>query len=163
MKRFSLQLVFVLAAIFALGCGSGKRLPAAADQALSNSSSFEVLSLNPDPHAEKTDGKEMHGWNVLGDTAIKDSGTRTKLIAALKAGVAENDGAVAACFNPRHGIKVTDGGKTHDFVICFECYQVQWYIDGNKADGFLITDSPQPTFDQALMDADVPLADKPRD
>jgi hypothetical protein len=27
------------------------------------------------------------------------------------------------CFDPRHGIRVTRGGVTVDFVICFQCFQ----------------------------------------
>ena len=161
MKRYILQLVLASASILILGCGTGNSLPSPADKALSRSASFELLSLDPDPRAEKIDGKGFHGWNVLGDMTIKSSDARAKLVATFKAGVAENDGKVADCFNPRHGIKVTDDGKTHEFVICFECYQVQWYIDGQKTEGFLITDSPQPTFDQVLNDANITLAEKP--
>ncbi len=146
--------------LFVCGCSSGNRLPTAAEQALQDSADFELLSL--EPNAEKTEGNVFHGWNVLGATPIKDSEIRQKLISHFKAGVAENDGRVAACFAPRHGIKSTNDGKTYEFVICFECYQVQWYIDGQRSDGFLITDSPQPTFDEILKDENIPLAKKPR-
>ncbi|MBA4066816.1 MAG: hypothetical protein C0501_24530 [Isosphaera sp.] len=92
---------------------------------------------------------------------MKDADTRKKLVAAFKKGVADNTGIAAACFNPRHGIRVTSDKKTVDFVVCFECFSVKSYADGKDAGGFLITKSPQKAFDAALTDAKVPLAEKP--
>jgi hypothetical protein len=158
MKRYFHQLVLASAAILTIGCGSAKSLPPLADEALKNGTEFELLSLDPDPDAEKTGSREFCGWKVLGSTVIKDSDTRAELIASIKAGVAENTGTVADCFYPRHGIKVTINGEIHEFVICFQCYQVNWNVDGNYKERFLITDSPQPTFDRILKDANVPLA-----
>ena len=81
-----------------------------------------------------------------------------KKIAALKQGVSENvDGMAASCFNPRHGIRVIEKGVTTDFVICFECLQVQVY-SGSSTSGFLTMSSPQPEFDKVLKAAGVPLA-----
>ena len=148
-----------------LGCEAqpDSGLPKKAAKALEESSSFELYSLDPDRFALKSDEKGLHGFRVLGQTTVEDMNSRKKMIAALNAGVAEHDGSVADCFFPRHGIKVAIDGETHEFVICFQCLQVQWYIDGKKAKGFLISDSPQPTFDQILKDADVPLPKKAKD
>ena len=160
MKFFVLQIALVSASLFTIGCGSSNSLPPAVDQALSDSSSFVLLSLNPDPRAAPTEGKRIHQWNVLGEAVVNDPSTRYKLIAALRAGVAENNGEVADCFNPRHGIRVTDDGKIHELVVCFECYQIRWYADGEMVKTTLVTGSPQSTFDQVLKDADIPLAEK---
>jgi hypothetical protein len=62
------------------------------------------------------------------------------------------------CFNPRHGIRVTYEGKTAEFLICFECFQVMVYVTGEKEQRVLITDSPAPIFNQTLQNAKVPLA-----
>jgi hypothetical protein len=137
---------------------SGNVLPSAAQKALQGADRFELLSLNPDELADKTDTDAFHGWNVLGTTEVKDPDTRANLISRFKAGVAENDGTVANCFNPRHGIKVTHDGETHEFVICFECFSVEWHVDGQETKGFLITRSPQPTFDEILKESGVLLA-----
>jgi hypothetical protein len=69
-----------------------------------------------------------------------------------------NDGRVAACFNPRHGIRASREGKTIDLVICFECLQVYVYAEEGRQGSFLTTSSPQPVFDQVLREAGVPLA-----
>ncbi|HKB04371.1 MAG TPA: hypothetical protein VKD90_19260 [Gemmataceae bacterium] len=122
---------------------------------LEKADQFELLSLNPrEPDAKPKDG--FHGWEVLGKTTVKDADTRKNLVAALQKGVAESDGTVARCFNPRHGIRVTHDGKTTDLVICFECLQVKAFA-GDRRHDFLVTRSPQPAFDAVLKEAKVPL------
>ena len=81
------------------------------------------------------------------------------LVAALKKGVEENDGTVANCFNPRHGIRATHEGNTVELVICFECLSMQAYL-GAERSGALTTASPERTFDDVLRAAKVPLAPK---
>jgi len=158
MIRLLLLVGIVSAFSCLLGCSSGNSMPPAAAKVLKEATAFELLSLDPGRRENKSDADALHGWKILGTAAIKDADTRAKLISRFAAGVAENDGTVAACFNPRHAIKLTYDGKTHDFIICFECYQVQWYVDGQVTKGFLITASPQPTFDETLKNAGVPLA-----
>src|SRR5438270_721857 len=134
-------------------------VPAAAAEALAKPESVELLSLDPKLLTEKPKD-DFHGWKVLGRTTVKDDATRKKLAADLATAAESSEGLAAACFNPRHGLRVTRNGKTVDFVICFECWQVKVY-EGDKADGFLITDTPQPAFDKVLRDAGVTLPAKP--
>ena len=149
-----------------LGCSSGTRLPPDATIALQEATSFELLSLDPlqsqdpDQRDSLTEADHLHGWIVRGSTTIQDSNTRATLVSRFAAGVAEHNGLVAACFNPRHAIRLIHDGKTHVFVICFECAQVEWHIDGQRATGFLISTSPQSLFDEVLQKANVPLAEK---
>ena len=123
---------------------------------LEKAEKFEVLSLSPERLKEKPKD-DFHGWRVIGRTTVA-AADREKLVAAFKKGVADNDGTVAACFNPRHGIRVTHDGKTADFVICFECLQVHAYLGDKDEKGFLVTQSPQAAFDTVLKTAKVPLA-----
>jgi len=121
---------------------------------------IEVLSLDPKRPDEKPID-DFHGYRVLGKTTIDDPATRRKLVVAFKQGVEENGGAVAGCFNPRHGIHVAQDGKTADFVICFECYSIALYESGTPSDRqILTTGSHQPVFDDILEKAGVPLAEK---
>lgn len=53
------------------------------------------------------------------------------------------------------------GGKTADFVICFEYFHVHTFVGDKQEKGFLITDSSEATFDDGLKEAKVPLAAKP--
>ena len=151
--------VLALATLFVVGslgrAEEKNTIPDDVRAVLESADQFELLSLNPDPREKPKDG--FHGWKVLGRTTVKDADTRKKLVDALQKGVAENDGTVAACFNPRHGIRVTQGGKTADIVICFECFQASAYLGDKATKSFLVTASPQATFDGVLKDAKVPL------
>jgi hypothetical protein len=77
---------------------------------------------------------------------------------ALQRSARSSEGAMAVCFHPRHGIRVTRGDTVTDVVICFECYKVQVFANGQRAKGFLITDVGQGEFDEVLTKAGVTLA-----
>jgi hypothetical protein len=153
-------LVALVIGLSAQVAGQENKIPDQARAILENASQFELLSIGNDT-SPKNHTEEFHRWPVIGKTTIKDPDTRKRLVAALEKGVEENKGDVMKCFNPRHGIRVTHGGMTADFVICFECYQVIAYVAGGKGQRFLITDSPAPIFNQTLQHAKVPLAREP--
>jgi hypothetical protein len=127
------------------------KIPATAATILEESDGFELLSLNPN-HQQKAANGDFPGYRVLGKVVVTDTETRKRLVSAFQRGVAENQGMVAACFNPRHGIRVTRNGRRADFVICFECAQVQLYGDVQAA--FLISSSPKALFDSVLRSAE---------
>lgn len=149
-------------ALATVGCMSVKQNPVSteglpAEKALLAASQMELFSL--DPNVDQSDAQgNFHRWSVLGSTTVGKS-DRTILIDDFLAGVAANDGIAAACFNPRHGIRITHNGKTIDFVICFECYQVRWYVDDEEQEGFLIMDTPQPAFDKVLEAAGIEISE----
>lgn len=160
--------VFAILVLIMAGCSSRvvepkNKLPKDLQVMLEQSEQFELLSLSPKelPH-DAIPEDAFHDWEVHGRTTVKNVQTRQKLVAALEQGIAENEGIVASCFAPRHGIRVTHGGKSADFVICFECQQVLVYVGDRREKGFLVTASPQTTFDSVLTDAKVPLAEKPK-
>lgn len=136
-----------------------KSVPADAITAIENAETFTLYSLDPGRTGPKDAKEKFYDWAVLGRTDVADSAVRKQLVAALWKGVAESDGMVAGCFNPRHGVRVTHKGKTVDFILCFECLSVR-VTDGKRRGTFLITRSPQPAFDKALTDLRVPLAPK---
>lgn len=133
------------------------KIPATAAEILEQADGFELLSLSPDYQQQAAKG-DFHGYRVLGKAVVTDPETRKKLVSTFQRGVAENQGMIAACFNPRHGIRVTRNGKREDFVICFECAQVQAY--GAVEAHFLISSSPKALFDSMLRHAGISLADK---
>lgn len=154
-------LALVMAGVSASAADQDNKIPDELRALLEKAEQFELLSLSPDRPREKPKDA-FHGWKVLGKTTVKDAEARNKLVAAFKKGVTDNKGIVAACFNPRHGIRVTHDGKTADFVICFECFQVQVFVGDKREKGFLITDSPAAAFDGVLKEAKVPLPEKPK-
>jgi hypothetical protein len=154
-------LMLLTARAAVLGGEKDNKIPDDLRVILEKAEQFELLSLSPEQLREKPKNT-FHDWKVLGKTTVKDAEVRKKLVTAFKKGVAENKGEAARCFNPRHGIRVTHDEKTVDFVICFECFQVQVFAGEKQVKGFLITDSPAATFDQVLKEAKVPLAEKPK-
>jgi hypothetical protein len=153
------QPVWALVGVVALGtvgCSRGAEIPADAKAALETAGEWELYSLDP---KRQTDPPKdaFHGWKVLGKATVKEADTRKKLLAALDKGAADNKGIAAACFNPRHGIRVKAGDKTIDVVVCFECFSASVYTGDERTGSFLTTASPQPALDKVLTDAKVPL------
>ncbi len=129
-------------------------IPAAAQNILEHADQFELFSLSPE-RLQRPGILDFHGYRVLQQTSVASVETRGRLISALERGVHENQGAMAACFNPRHGIRAVRKDQTAEFVICFECLQV--HVHGEGASEFLVSASPKPIFDKVLRDARTPI------
>jgi hypothetical protein len=157
LKLHRLALLIILGSILT-ACGRSNRIPEDARAVLEHGDEFELLSLNPRLHLESAE-RSFHGYDVLGTIRIKDADIRKRLVSAFEKGVTENQDEIAACFNPRHGVRVTFGSRTADFVICFECAQVRVYSAAGAEHNLLISASPQAVFNQVLRDAHVPLPD----
>ena len=152
------EIVFVVAAVIAMAaCGDRNVIPATAATILEQADHFELLSLDPRPQWEPAEG-DFHRYKVLGTAVIEDAETRKKIVSAFKRAVAENQNYVAACFNPRHGIRVTRKGKQVDFVICFGCAQVE--VFGEVSVRILIGNSARALFDSVLQSSGIPRADR---
>lgn len=135
--------------------GIENKIPLAAKAILEQADEFELLSLTPRLLREPGKGT-FHGYKILGSTQVRDAVTRERLVTALEKGIAANEGTIGACFNPRHGIHVKKGKEYTDFVICFECLQIEIYGTGQGR--ALTMGSPQGTFNQVLKEANVPLS-----
>jgi hypothetical protein len=136
---------------------SKNEIPEIAATILEQADHFELLSLNPQPN-ENVAESDFHGYKVLGVAVIRDAETRKNLVSVFETAVAENEGIMAACFNPRHGIRVTRNRQHADFVICFECAQV--HVTGEVQGEFLITNSAEALFDTVLRTRGLPRAGK---
>jgi len=141
------------------GCGGSDKLPREVRSALEDAETFQLYSLEPLAGLEAPMA-EFHGWKVLGKTVITDTATRDQFITALRKGSVATDEAMANCFNPRHGIRVTSAGVTTDLVICFECLWVEVYRAGDRVGGFATKPYSEAVFDEVLIAAGVPLAKK---
>jgi hypothetical protein len=155
------------------GCASnadapnGNRLPAEASAILDKATEIELLSLDPSVVLNDKDGqpapkpgvKKLHGWDILGQTTIKDAEQRKQVKEALLKGISDSDGTVADCFDPRHGLRASHDGKTVELVICFRCLQLQVYVDGKRSPTVLTTRSPQAVLNALLKKAKIPIAD----
>ena len=147
--------VVVVVLVAGPAVSADNKLPESALKVLQSATEFELYSIDF-AHTDK-EKTGFHNMKVAGKTTVKDADTRKKLVSALAKGAEENDGTVANCFNPRHGIRATHDGKTVDLVICFECAQFKLY-EGKDAEPktLLIGKGPEPAFDKVLRDAGVP-------
>lgn len=114
--------------------------------ALANPDRVELVALHPYPH--QIEGEEemerLHGYGVLGRAALDDSAQGNEVLALIEQGIEASNGMVAACFNPRHGLTVTQGEEVWDLVICFECLSMQVYLDGERNGGHLTVERYEP-------------------
>ncbi len=129
---------------------------------LEGSPKFTLFSLAPHaaqatPLDRLNQKKTFHGYLILGSTEVKGQ-KKMELLGKLYTAIAANADP-AKCFLPRHGIRATDGERSVDLVICFQCRQIQSYVNGREGGG-LVSDAPQKYFDEVLRQARVPL---PRD
>jgi hypothetical protein len=154
-RRLAIVSVLGLLAVAAVYIFRG--IPGVAAKAMRNADSFELLSVDPE---RGRDDADFHHFKVLGRTMVTDPATRKRLYNSLQSGARWNLPFRSMCFNPRHAIRATAGGNTVDLVICFECSQVQVWQDDSHVTTFIVGQSPEPVFDQALRDAGLPLAPK---
>lgn len=130
--------VLLLPLVLCTACGTTEAsapegVSADAHAVLTEPETFEILSLHPSPHEEAgapTPADDFHGYKTLGRAAVDEPSERRRIVELLYRGIRESDGSVAACFNPRHGIHAEAGGRSVDFVICYECLSMFVYEDG---------------------------------
>ena len=115
--------LLLIAACSSSGKPTDPVFDAAVEEILKDADSFELLTLDPMPlmAGATYEGRAFHGYKVLDAADLDDIEQRSALIGHVKRGIQKSDGTVAACFNPRHGLHVTKGGESADFVICYEC------------------------------------------
>jgi hypothetical protein len=138
-----------------------EKVPEPVRTALEQSPEFELLSLDP-KHRDEKSPSEFLRRRVIGKMIVKDAATRNRLLGAFDASVRSEKSAVgAACFDPRHAIRVAHGGKEYYVVICFHCDHVYYFVDNQfDRDNYFRTDiSPLAVFDEILKVAGVPLAE----
>ena len=61
----------------------------------------------------------------------------------------------AMCFEPRHGVRVSDGKATFDFVICYECRRLLC-CEGEKTVAYIGAGGTSKTLDAFLLAVHVP-------
>ena len=105
--------------------------PDDSDQVFNRGEKVTLYSLEP---KESIDGSgKFHGYRILKETQIDGSSRQSLLKRSLTNGMVGSHGA--ACFNPRHGLRIVDGEKTVDVVICFECGNFVTHYDGKTGEG----------------------------
>lgn len=129
---------------------------------LENADEFTLYSLDVDPAFEYFSVKGIKDTNILGQIKIQAGAQRNGLIQALADGITDFEAEhlqMADCFQPHHVIRARKGGVTMDFVICFECHQIQAF--SSKSTNywvFPVSGSPIIIFNQTLRQAGIPVS-----
>ena len=103
------------------------------------------VSKSPADAKKLTAPKEVfHDHAVLGQLQLKENEKLRYAVTALDASGKNWQNGVAACFWPRHGIRIVHEGKRHDLLICYECSRALLFIE-DKSVG-IIHMNPEPQF-----------------
>jgi hypothetical protein len=134
-------LAFICWALSMAGAANARdnTLPADFAGALAAPEHAELYSLEPGPHDTKV--TTFYGYQVLGHTSVEGADASTAANQFTKA-VAQWNGAIGACFEPREGLSVQYGAHRYDFVICFTCQQMQLYRDQKPVGEIGVTGDP---------------------
>ena len=98
-------------------------------------------------------------WKILGESELEEGATNDVLY-AVKMGIASyDDGDVAACFNPRHAIRIHSRGDTFEILICFECNQIIVFKNGEDVEHRITSDVPKAFFEQLVRETGLPSAE----
>jgi hypothetical protein len=107
-----------------------KAFPEDSFEVFNNGKNITLYSLEPQEKNDRND--TFHGYKILKETVIDSSSKQFLLKRSLTNGMIGSHGA--ACFNPRHGLRIVDGEKTVDIVICFECGNFETHYDGKTGE-----------------------------
>jgi hypothetical protein len=120
----------------------------------------QIFALDPKTGPENAwaetekDGR-FHGYRILGVADVAEGPERVGLLDALQDGMNRAPECGAACFFPRHGLRVVMGKSCTDYLICFECSWVHVY--GGTDTGGPISAAPRERFSATLTAHGVPL------
>ena len=132
-------------------------VPEELKKTLEHAETFTLFSIDPNPNLENKSKPVFHGYSQLGTIQIPAGPERTNLLIALYGGIT-NAGWGAWCFEPRHGIRATQGSNSLDLVICFECGRIQCSSSTGTNFALRTTETPAETFNGILRKAKIPLA-----
>jgi hypothetical protein len=127
-----------------------------------NTSSLILYSLDPgiDKDEPENSPAVFHGYRILGRTDIVGQNEKQELLVTLATGIEKSDGTISACFNPRHGLRVTTPTGQFDLSICFECLQV-YTFDFAGAHQVSTTREPMKLYDSLVRKYKLPHDKEP--
>jgi hypothetical protein len=132
------SILVVLAAV----APAANTIPIDAVQALHESRTADLYSLEPwSPRGSR--GPILYRFQILGKKRIDGAAYRAAA-AEVVAAVGRWDNRMAACFDPRHALRVTSRGHQFEFLLCYACHQMAVYRDGKRIGMLGIAGSSKP-------------------
>jgi hypothetical protein len=155
-SRYSLALTAIIVIGFGWNLVFDRDHTPTPDELVLFSLEWDFVSKKPPQDAEL-----LHGYLVLGKIKIQEPDSVKEIFSAVRKDLAA-PGPPAACFWPRHAVRVVEKGKTVDYVICFQCFQCNGY-EVTVGDKLVTTSRPigrtsQPILNRYLRAAGVPLS-----
>lgn len=113
-----------------------------------------------DPAKDYESEQLFRGYPILGQVDLSGADTAEQFLVMLEDRIGSEQGLIAGCFIPRHGLRVVRDGRVTDYVICFQCTNFEWYVGGaeDRVGQQSISAKYGPVFSQPLIDAGIELA-----
>jgi hypothetical protein len=140
------------------------RLPTEAEALLRGAASIELLALDPLHLPAGATGEQLHGYAITGHATLNDTDKCQQIANLILRGIRESEGMSAACFNPRHGLRIEHEGKRLELVICFECLSLKAHGNtlgaGIEQTSVLTSQSMEPEVTRIFTAAELTIAGK---
>ena len=140
MRATILFLLFTVAATLSLAAVGDNKLPEEVAKALRSPEKVILYSLEPVEQPSAKD-ETFHRFKVLGQVEL-DREQAAVAGGEFQRAVDAWDQVLAACFEPRQGLRITAGGRTYDLLLCYSCHQLYVYEGDNLLAGIGATGSP---------------------
>jgi len=132
-------------------------LPASVLLALRTPEKVELYSLEPEtPSRGKEDNHHLQGVDILGSTTLSPENANGAIHEFVSA-VDRWAGVSAACFDPRHALRITNNGHIYDLLLCYQCMGLEAYRDDTLLCEIGAAGSPK-YLNDLLSAANVPLS-----
>lgn len=122
---------------------------------------WHLYSLHPQNFALDERWEEVprfHGYPILGVVTELSPREQERLASALRVSILANEGIVAACFVPAHGLRLELNGRQVEFLICFTCQSAYLYEGGDRTN-FLLAPHGWAVFDDILTSHGIDVAE----
>ncbi len=113
-----------------------KAFPLDSYQVFTKGKNVTLYFLEP---SQKNQKKEtFHKYTVLEKTEIKEKSFQSFLKNSFIKSITNKE---SKCFNPRHGLRISDGKQKLDIIICFECSNFKTYYKDKEGFGSINEDT----------------------
>ena len=116
--------------------------------------SIEFYTLEPSTKLDS--GNSFHGFPVLDKKQLTEEKHVATIVNNLYESINKNEGLIAECFFPRHGLKIKNKNEEIDLVICFQCSHMRVYA---KEETTVLIEGGNKVFDQVARQLNMTLTE----
>ena len=154
-----------MAAFMLAGCASPMSNAALASLGIEGATSLRVsvLALDGDTYPDMPDMPDMpnvgasiqenlmHGWTILQACSLDQGRPSIQVLRALNSDIAQGHGGVPVdCFQPRHAVRIQSEDAVKEYLICFQCHNFQYWVDGSLVASGSISNKSEEILNRAL-------------